>query len=42
VTPDVFPITDWPGIFDVKAMPLEMALGQTFKDSPAALIVLEF
>jgi nucleoside-diphosphate-sugar epimerase len=42
VTPDVFPIIDWPGIFGVQATPLEVALGETFKDSPAASVVLEF
>jgi nucleoside-diphosphate-sugar epimerase len=42
VTPDVFEVIDWPGIFGVKATPLRGALEQTFCDPVYSKIVLEF
>ncbi|HEY1472974.1 MAG TPA: NAD(P)-dependent oxidoreductase [Pseudolabrys sp.] len=42
VTPDVFEVIDWPGIFGVKATPLLGALEQTFQDPKYSRIVLEF
>ncbi|WP_370677656.1 NAD-dependent epimerase/dehydratase family protein [Pleomorphomonas sp. PLEO] len=42
VTPDVFEVIDWPGIFGVKATPLADALHQTFQDPTYSDIVLEF
>jgi nucleoside-diphosphate-sugar epimerase len=42
VTPDVFEVIDWPGIFGVKATPLRTALEQTFCDPVYSRIVLEF
>ncbi len=42
VTPDVFEVIDWPGIFGVKATPLRTALEQTFCDPVYSKIVLEF
>ena len=33
VTPDVFEVIDWPGIFGVKATPLREALAETFQRS---------
>lgn len=42
VTPDVFEVIDWPGIFGVKATPLRSALEQTFQHPEYSKIVLEF
>ena len=42
VTPDVFEVIDWPGIFGVKATPLGEALRQTFRDPVYANVELEF
>jgi nucleoside-diphosphate-sugar epimerase len=42
ITPDVFEVIDWPGIFDVKATPLHRALEQTFQHPEYSKIVLEF
>jgi nucleoside-diphosphate-sugar epimerase len=42
VTPDVFEVIDWPGIFGVKATPLEAALAETFRHPTYSHIVLEF
>jgi len=42
VTPDVFEVIDWPGIFGVKATPLKTALTETFRHPAYAQIVLEF
>jgi hypothetical protein len=42
VTPDVFEVIDWPGIFGVKATPLHLALEQTFQHPDYSNIVLEF
>jgi hypothetical protein len=42
VTPDVFEVIDWPGIFSVKATPLKTALTETFRHPAYAQIVLEF
>ena len=42
VTPDVFEVIDWPGIFGVKATPLKAALSATFRHPDYAQIVLEF
>jgi nucleoside-diphosphate-sugar epimerase len=42
VTPDVFEVIDWPGIFDVKATPLKVALAETYRHPVYSQIVLEF
>jgi len=42
VTPDVFELIDWPGIFGVKATPLKAALAETFRDPTYSQVVLEF
>jgi len=42
VTPDVFEVIDWPGIFGVAPTPLRDALDQTFRDPRYAQIALEF
>ena len=39
VTPDVFEVIDWPGIFGVRATPLRTALAETFQDPTYAPIV---
>ena len=41
-TPDVFEVIDWPGIFGVRATPLDEALHETFRDPVYSQIVLEF
>jgi nucleoside-diphosphate-sugar epimerase len=42
VTPDVFEVIDWPGIFGVRATPLRDAMEETFRDPHYSSIVLEF
>jgi nucleoside-diphosphate-sugar epimerase len=42
VTPDVFEVIDWPGIFGVKATPLKAALAETYRHPTYSQIVLEF
>lgn len=42
VTPDLFEIIDWPGIFGVRATELRDALAETFRDPRYAAITLEF
>jgi nucleoside-diphosphate-sugar epimerase len=42
VTPDVFEMIDWPGIFGVKQTPLSEALRETYFDPRYSEIVLEF
>ena len=42
VTPDVFEVIDWPGIFQVQATPLKQALEATFRDPVYSKITLEF
>ena len=42
VTPDVFEVIDWPGIFGVTATPLKAALAETFRHKTYSQIVLEF
>ncbi|WP_127089838.1 NAD-dependent epimerase/dehydratase family protein [Aquabacter cavernae] len=42
VTPDVFEVIDWPGIFGVRATPLREAMIETFRDPRYANVVLEF
>jgi nucleoside-diphosphate-sugar epimerase len=42
VTPEVFEVIDWPGIFGVTATPLHRALEQTFQHPEYSKIVLEF
>jgi nucleoside-diphosphate-sugar epimerase len=42
VTPDVFEIIDWPGIFGVKATPLAEAFRETYRHPHYSKIVLEF
>lgn len=42
VTPDIFEVIDWPGIFGVHATPLKQALEETFTHPVYSKIVLEF
>ncbi|MEP9378942.1 NAD-dependent epimerase/dehydratase family protein [Aquabacter sp. CN5-332] len=42
VTPDIFEVIDWPGIFGVRATPLREAMTETFRDPRYSSIVLEF
>jgi nucleoside-diphosphate-sugar epimerase len=42
VTPDVFEVIDWPGIFGVRATPLQEALDTTFRDAKYSKVVLDF
>jgi nucleoside-diphosphate-sugar epimerase len=42
VTPDVFEVIDWPGIFGVRATPLQEALNITFRDPVYSKVVLAF
>jgi len=42
VTPDVFEIIDWPGIFGVNATPLDAALRETYRHPDYSKVVLEF
>jgi nucleoside-diphosphate-sugar epimerase len=42
VTPDIFEVIDWPGIFGVRATPLRDALFEAFRDPRYAAIALEF
>jgi|SRR5215469_5715597 len=42
VTPDVFEVIDWPGIFGVRATPLQQALDTTFRDPVYSKIALHF
>jgi nucleoside-diphosphate-sugar epimerase len=42
VTPDVFEVIDWPGIFNVRATPLQEALRATFCDPTYSKVALEF
>ena len=42
VTPDVFDVIDWPGIFNVCATPLQEALEKTFRDPVYSQVALDF
>ena len=42
VTPDVFEVIDWPGIFGVSATPLQQALDTTFRDPMYSQVTLDF
>lgn len=42
VIPEIFPVTDWPGIFGVEETPLRRALQETYLDPRYANIVLAF
>jgi nucleoside-diphosphate-sugar epimerase len=42
VTPDVFEVIDWPGIFGIQPTPLNAALETTFRDPIYSQIALEF
>jgi nucleoside-diphosphate-sugar epimerase len=42
VTPDVFEVIDWPGLFGVKPTPLKTALAETYRHPVYSRIVLEF
>jgi nucleoside-diphosphate-sugar epimerase len=42
VTPDVFEVIDWPGIFGVRATPLPEAFKNTFQDPIYSKVALEF
>jgi nucleoside-diphosphate-sugar epimerase len=42
VTPDLFEIMDWPGVFGVKSTPLGAALKETFQHPVYSKVVLEF
>ena len=42
VTPDVFEVIDWPGLFGVKPTPLKPGLAETYRHPVYSQIVLEF
>ena len=42
VTPDVFEVIDWPGLFEVKVTPFTEAIRETFLDPTYSKIELEF
>ncbi len=42
VTPDVFEVIDWPGIFNVRSTPLQEALATTFQDPVYSKVALDF
>ena len=42
VTPDVFEVIDWPGIFGVRSTPLQEALDKTFRDPTYSSVTLDF
>jgi nucleoside-diphosphate-sugar epimerase len=42
VTPDIFEVIDWPGIFSVNATPLQQALNATFQDPVYSRVALDF
>jgi len=42
VTPDVFEVIDWPGLFGVRATPLQEALDTTFRDPIYSRVALDF
>jgi nucleoside-diphosphate-sugar epimerase len=42
VTPDLFEVIDWPGIFAVRATPLQQALDETFQDPIYSRVALDF
>jgi nucleoside-diphosphate-sugar epimerase len=42
VTPDVFEVIDWPGIFSVRSTPLKEAFYATFRDPVYSGVTLEF
>jgi nucleoside-diphosphate-sugar epimerase len=42
VTPDIFEVIDWPGIFGVRATPLQQALDVTFRDPVYSNVALDF
>lgn len=42
ITPDVFPVIDWPGIFEVEATDLETAMDKTFNHPTYAKVTLDF
>jgi nucleoside-diphosphate-sugar epimerase len=42
VTPDIFEVIDWPGIFGVVATPLQQALDTTFRDPIYSGVTLDF
>jgi nucleoside-diphosphate-sugar epimerase len=42
VTPDIFDVIDWPGIFGVHSTPLQHALDTTYCDPTYSQIVLDF
>jgi len=42
VTPDVFEVIDWPGLFGVKPTPLKAALHETYRHPVYSKVVLEF
>lgn len=42
VTPDIFEVIDWPGIFNIRATPLREALETTFQHPVYSKVTLEF
>jgi nucleoside-diphosphate-sugar epimerase len=42
VTPDVFEVIDWPGVFGVRSTPLQEALNVAFRDPKYSSVVLDF
>jgi len=42
VTPDIFEVIDWPGIFGVQAMSLHDAFNEAYRSPPYSEIILDF
>ncbi len=42
VTPDIFEVIDWPGIFGIVPTPLEAAFAETYDDPTYSAVALEF
>jgi nucleoside-diphosphate-sugar epimerase len=42
ITPDIFEVIDWPGIFNIRATPLQQALDTTFRDPTYSQVALDF
>jgi nucleoside-diphosphate-sugar epimerase len=42
ITPDIFEVIDWPGIFSIRATPLQQALDTTFRDPTYSQVALDF
>ena len=42
VTPDIFEVIDWPGLFGIVPTPLETAFAETYGDPTYSAVILEF